>query len=226
MCRVCWRMVCWGAVIIFDSIFVFIYLCIHVSNLLWSLYSSATFDLVVVSIFYLKVVLVTVFICCIHLSISFGLVVFFFYLFVLIAGSTCQLVLVAVSIELVLVAVNICLFYFFGCCIQICLVPHTHPSIILAVVSDLFWLLYWFVFPICSFIRLWRVFSWCIHLFICFGCYIHMLFVFVSESSIFLIVPLLFFCVLLNMSPSFCYFWCVLFLLHLFCSLALLLTIS
>lgn len=76
MCRVCWRMVCWGAVIIFDSIFVFIYLCIHVSNLLWLLYSSATFDLVVVSIFYLKVVLVTVFICCIHLSISFGLVVF------------------------------------------------------------------------------------------------------------------------------------------------------
>lgn len=71
--------------------------------------------------------------CCIHLSISFGLVVLI-CLFVLIAGSTCQLVLVAVSIELVLVAVNICLFYFFGCCIQICLVPHTHQSII-------FWLL-------------------------------------------------------------------------------------
>lgn len=78
MCRVCWRMVCWGAITIFDSIFVFIYLCIHVSNLLWVLYSSATFDLVVVSIFYLKVVLVTVFICCIHLSISFGLVVVVF----------------------------------------------------------------------------------------------------------------------------------------------------
>lgn len=133
MSRVCWCMVCWGVITIFDSIFVFIYLCIHVSNLLWLLYSSATFVLVVVSIFF-KVVLVTVFICCIHLSISFGLVVFI-CLFVLIAGSTCQLVLVAVSIELVLVAVNICLFYFFGCCIQICLVPHTHPSIILAVVS-------------------------------------------------------------------------------------------
>lgn len=115
MCRVCWCMVCWGVITIFDSIFVFIYLCIHVSNLLWLLYN-------------------------IHLPLLFWLLysfavstcqlvlvwLFFFYLFVLIAGSTCQLVLVAVSIELVLVAVNICLFYFFGCCIQICLVPHTH----------------------------------------------------------------------------------------------------
>lgn len=74
MSRVCWRMVCWGAVIIFDSIFVFIYICvfmfltcfgccIHLPLLIWLSYLS----------FFLKVVLI---ICCIHLSISFGLVVF------------------------------------------------------------------------------------------------------------------------------------------------------
>lgn len=70
-----------GAVTISDSIFVFIYcisLWIHVSNLLLSLYSSATFVLVVVSmIIFFKssfgcCIHLLVCFCCIHLSISFG----------------------------------------------------------------------------------------------------------------------------------------------------------